>query len=89
MITRVGIGFVFCVISLILPWWLFLLIGMLMAFVFSNFYELFFMAFFLDLLYGAPSGKFFGFRFFLTLLAVIILITTTMSKHRLKNYLYV
>lgn len=89
MIARVGIGLVFCLTSLILPWWLFLLIGLLMTFVYRNFYELFFMALFLDLLYGAASGKFFGFRFALTLLAVIILATVAISKQRLKNYLHV
>lgn len=87
--TRVGIGLIFCIVSLILPWWLFLLLGVLMVSFYRNFYELFFMAFFLDLLYGAPSGKFFGFRFALTLLAVVILTTAAILKRRLKNYLYV
>ncbi|OHA25720.1 MAG: hypothetical protein A3D52_01505 [Candidatus Taylorbacteria bacterium RIFCSPHIGHO2_02_FULL_44_36] len=89
MIIRGGIGLAFCVASLILPWWLFLLIGISMAFVYRNFYELLFMAIFLDLLYGAPSGKFLGFRFALTLLAAIILVITTILKRRLKNYLNV
>ena len=87
--TRVGIGLIFCIASLILPWWLFLIVGAAMAFVYRNFYELFFMAYFLDLLYGAPSGKFFGFRFALTLMAFIILTIATILKRRLKNYLYV
>ncbi|TSC67618.1 MAG: hypothetical protein CEO19_141 [Parcubacteria group bacterium Gr01-1014_73] len=89
MTVHIGIGLVFCLASLILPWWLFLLIGLLMTFVYRNFYELFFIAIFLDLLYGAPSGKFFGFRFALTLLAIIILATAAISKQRLKNYLHV
>lgn len=89
MIIRTGIGFVFCVVSLILPWWLFLLIGLSVALVYRNFYELFFMALFLDLLYGAPSEKFFGFRFALTILAAIILTATAILKRRLKNLLYV
>ena len=89
MIVRIGIGLVFCIASLILPWWLFLPMGALMALAYRNFYELFFMALFLDLLYGAPSGKFLGFRFALTFLAVIILATTMALKHRLKNRLYV
>lgn len=60
-----------------------------MALIYRNFYELFFMALFLDLLFGAPSGKFFGFRFALTLFAVIILATMGILKRRLKNRLYV
>ena len=89
MITRIGIGIAFCVISLILPWWLFLLIGILMVFIYRNFYELFFMALFLDLIYSEPSGKFLGFRFALTILASIILFTMTILKNRLKKHLYV
>lgn len=89
MITRIGVGIIFCVISLILPWWLFLLIGVLMVFVYHHFYELFFMALFLDLIYGEPSGKFFGVRFALTIFAVAILVIITILKRRLKNHLYV
>jgi len=89
MITRIGIGIVFCVVSLILPWWLFLLIGILMVFVYRHFYELFFMALFLDLVYNEPSGKFLGFRFALTIFTAAILVTITILRRRLKNHLYV
>ncbi|MFA6273462.1 MAG: hypothetical protein WC673_03175 [Candidatus Paceibacterota bacterium] len=89
MITRIGIGIIFCVVSLILPWWLFLLIGIPMVFFYHHFYELFFMALFLDLIYSEPSGKFWGFRFALTVSAVVILVIITALKQRLKNHLYV
>lgn len=89
MIIRIGIGLVFCITALVLPWWLFLLIGALIAFVYRNFYELFFITLFLDLLYNAPSEKFLGFRFALTGLAAIILATAAILRRRLKNHLYV
>lgn len=89
MIVRLITGIIFCLAVLILPWWLLLVFGGLLVIVYKNFYELILMALALDLLYGAPSSKFWGFRFALTALAIITTLLATTLRRRLKNHLYV
>ncbi|MDO8594852.1 MAG: hypothetical protein Q7R93_05085 [bacterium] len=68
----------------LLPWWLTLSCAAVLFFVFDRYYELFFTALLLDLLYAAPLERFAGFEFALALISVPLLVALSFVKKRMR-----
>lgn len=70
--------------ALFLPWWLVLLTASALFFVFPRFYELFFVAMCIDLLYGLPVDRFGNFQFVLSLGALFLYFALDFAKRRMR-----
>lgn len=66
------------------PWWVTFLAATALFFVFPNFYELIAAGMLLDLLYGAPVPRLFGFQFALSLFALLLFILLGAVKRRMR-----
>jgi hypothetical protein len=70
--------------ALFLPWWSVLLAAATLFFVFPRFYELFFLALFIDLLYGVPVAHFGNFQFVLSLFSAVLYLLFAFVKRRMR-----
>lgn len=68
-----------------LPWWVACIAAAGLFFLFPHFYELIAVGFLLDLLYGAPLPRFFGFQFVLSLAALLLFILLRQVKRRMRG----
>lgn len=67
-----------------LPWWVVLLCASVLFFVFDRFFELFFLAFLMDLLYAVPLARFGQFEFVLSLASVPLYGILVFIKKRMR-----
>ena len=70
--------------SLFLPWWVVILGATLCFFIFRHFYEIIFIAFFMDSLYASPVPSLGGFQFVMTAVAVLIFLIGFTAKKRMR-----
>jgi len=82
--TRIFVDLLLLVAAALLPWWLVILCSAAFFFVFENFVELLFVALLLDLLYGAPLERFFGFQFALSLGSAALFLALLFLKKRMR-----
>ena len=68
------------------PWWFSFIFYIAMLFLFENFYEGIFALLLIDLLYGIPEAKFYGFPLVSTLFAVIFYYFVSWFKRYLSFY---
>jgi hypothetical protein len=68
------------------PWWFSFLLYVIGLFLFERFYEGVLALSLMDLLYGIPEGKFYGFPLVATLFAVIFYYAVFWVKGRLSMY---
>jgi hypothetical protein len=76
IIKRVIISVVFLLLTFILPWWLVLVMGLVLAFYFENFYELILAGLILDGLYGgivSIEKFYFVFTFTATVITLLLI----------------
>lgn len=75
-IKRIFISLIFLISSFILPWWLVIILGLILAFYFNNFYEFIIAGLILDSLYGGIISieKFYFIFTLTTTIATIFLI---------------
>jgi hypothetical protein len=67
-----------------LPWWFALFSGAALFFLFDRFFELFLIAFLMDLLYAIPLPRFGSFEFVLSLFSVAMYVLLTFLKRRMR-----
>lgn len=88
LLVRVLVGLGFIIVSFLVPWPFFLFLTFLVFIAYRILPEAFIVAFIFDILYGAPSAKFFGFQLALTALVIALywvaaLLRRKMTAHRL------
>lgn len=71
-------------VALFLPWWFVLVSATALFFVFERFFELFLVAFLVDLFYAVPLPRFSEFEFVLSLCSVLLYFLLTVIKRRIR-----
>ncbi|MEX0933809.1 MAG: hypothetical protein WD003_00920 [Candidatus Paceibacterota bacterium] len=71
---------------LYLPWWLFLVLGIIFLFIFRSFYELVGWSLVVDLLYGTDTSLFFNTHFLMTQGALVLLVVSSIVKKYIRFY---
>ena len=66
------------------PWWIVLLCACVLFFTFGRFFELFLVAFLIDLLYGSPVPYFFNSSFVLSLGAVALYLALSTVRKKMR-----
>ncbi len=84
MMIRVSADLLLLMAAFFLPWWVVLLYGVGLFFVFDRFFELFFVAFLMDLIYAVPLPRFGRFEFVLSLGSVLLYFILTVIKRRMR-----
>ncbi len=78
---------IFLILSLFLfPWWITLAAGLIMLFIFDDFYEILFLGLGIDSLYNATIPIYYSFQFVSTIIAIVLFVGVTMLKNMLRLY---
>ncbi len=73
----------FCLVFL-LPWWVSLILGLIFALSFENYYELLFLGIFIDSLYTTPLAFYHHFQFVISLFCAIVLLILVPLRKQLR-----
>ncbi len=69
-----------------LPWWVSVMLGVIAAFIFHDFYELVVVGVIIDSLYNASIPRFYHFQFVVSVSLVVIFILIQYIKPKLRFY---
>ncbi|TRZ52653.1 hypothetical protein D4R99_02375 [bacterium] len=72
--------------ALFFPWWITLILIIIGAFFFENFYEAFFLGLFLDALYGTEAINFYGFRLFFATIGLFLVFFSSLLKKKVRFF---
>lgn len=86
IISRIIADIVLLGLIFIVPWWFSIILIAAGIFIFSTFYEAFFLAVLLDGFYGASGISLYGYNLFFTFCISAIFILAVLLKNRLKFY---
>lgn len=67
-----------------LPWWAVFIFASFLFFIFDNYYEWLGAAFLLDLVYGIPLSRYYGFQFVFSLVALALFFLFLPLKKRMR-----
>ena len=84
IILRALADFLLIIAAVLLPWWVVLLCVIALFFMFERFFELFLMAFLMDLLYAVPLPRFGRFEFVLSFGSVLLYLILASIKKRMR-----
>ncbi|PIP87321.1 hypothetical protein COW81_00835 [Candidatus Campbellbacteria bacterium CG22_combo_CG10-13_8_21_14_all_36_13] len=82
--NRLALDIIFFLSVFLFPWWLVMVFGVVLAFIFKNYFEIVFAGIIIDMIFGDKGIFLLPFPIFYTLLFLIIVVLVNLVKTRLR-----
>lgn len=86
MTTRILIDILLFLAILFLPPFFTVIIALLLLYYFESFYEIIFVGFIIDTLYGRPLTSLYNFSYSMTFISAVLFVSSIFAKKQLKFY---